>query len=272
MGVHLLGRASGAASGDQRLGGWPTRGIRGFDGPGPDGVPRSGVVRVTRVVGQHRRQQLGEPGPAPRAARLHGADGAVEHRGRLGDRVALHVDQHQRRALLGGQLVQRGEHQPRRSSPTARSAGSSVAGVADASEPRSRVLLEVVGQRLGPAYLRRAQPVEAGVDDDPVQPGRDGGVAAEGPGPAVRRDQAVLEPVGGVLAVAHRAQGDRPEPVAVPVEQDAERLGVAGDVGARAARASEGRRVPGCSSADRHLGDLAAEAVRRPSGARSARR
>ena len=75
-------------------------------------------------------------------------DGAVEHLGRLGDGVALHVDQHQRRPLLGGQGGQRGEHLPAAlARATERSAGSSVPAVAVASEPAAGVLLEVVGQR-----------------------------------------------------------------------------------------------------------------------------
>ena len=47
------------------------------------------------------------------------------------------------------------------------------------------------------------------------------------PGPAVRRDQAVLQPVGGVLGVAHRPQRHGPEPVAVPGEQLGEGVRVA---------------------------------------------
>ena len=71
--------------------------------------------------------------------------------------------------------------------------------------------------------MRRAQPVEARVDHDAVQPGGDRCVAAEGPRPAERRDQGLLQGVGGVLRVAHGAQGHRPEPVAVPREELAER-------------------------------------------------
>ena len=56
------------------------------------------------------------------------------------------------------------------------------------------------------------------------------GVATERLGPAERGDHRVLEGVGGVRRVAGRAQGDRPEPVAVPAEQGAERLRVTGDV------------------------------------------
>ena len=82
-------------------------------------------------------------------------------------------------------------------------------------------------------------------------------------GAAVGRDHAVLQAVGGVVGVAHRAQGDRPQPVAVAGEQLAERLGVAGDVGGEQlgvgarvrVRARRGRQL----TADHHLGDLAAE-------------
>ena len=98
------------------------------------------------------------------------------------------------------------------------------------------MVVEVVGQRLGPAYLRCPEPVEAGVDHHAVQPGGHGGVAAEGLGPSVGGHQAVLQAVGGVVAVAHRAYGDRPEPVAMPGEEQSERLGIAVDVGAEQGR------------------------------------
>ena len=100
---------------------------------------------------------------------------------------------------------------------TAASAGSVGAGRRTASEPpRRRTSSRSSGSGSAAAHLGGPQPVEAGVDDDPVQPGGDRGVAAEGPGPAVRRDHAVLQAVGGVLGVAHGAQRDRPQPVAVP--------------------------------------------------------
>ncbi len=103
-------------------------------------------------------------------------------------------------------------------------------------EPRSAVaavaaVVEVVGQRVGASYLGRAEAVEAGVDDHPVQPGGDGGVAAEAVRPAVGGHEAVLEPVGRVVGVAHGAQGDRPQPVAVSGEERGEGVVVAGDVG-----------------------------------------
>ena len=126
------------------------------------------------------------------------------------------------------------------------------------------VLVEVVGQRLGAAYLRGPDPVQAGVDHDPVQPGGHRGLAAERARPAVRRDQAVLEAVGGVLGVAHGAQRDRPEPVAVAGEQHTEGVGVTVRRGPRAARRRSARRAAGVvrrSAADHDLGDLAPEAA-----------
>lgn len=47
-----------------------------------------------------------KPGPGPGAAALDGADGDLEDLGRFGDRIALHVDEDQGRALLGWQDLQ----------------------------------------------------------------------------------------------------------------------------------------------------------------------
>ena len=220
----------------------------GSTGAGRHGVPGRRVVRVTVGVVEQRREQLGQPGPAPRAARLHGADGAVEDRApprRPGSPPCRRAPA-RRAAPRAGCAARRAPARAARSRP-AWSAGSAVSSVAERSEPAVAVLLEVVGQRLGPTYLRGAQAVEAGVDDDPVQPGRHRRVAAERPGPSVRRDQPVLQTVGGVLPVAHGAQRDRPQPVAVPGEQQPERVGVAGDVG------GEQRRRRSSSSAGSSL-------------------
>ncbi len=64
-----------------------------------------------------------------------------------------------------------------------------------------------------------AQAVEAGVDDDAVQPRRHGGLAAEGAGAAEGGDEGVLHAVGGELGVAHGAQGHRPHAVLVAAEE-----------------------------------------------------
>ena len=92
-------------------------------------------------------------------------------------------------------------------------------------------------------------------------------------GPPERRDHAVLQAVGGVLGVAHGAQGHRPEPVAVPAEQDAERVRVAVDVGLQ--QLGVGGLVAldaverwSSGAKHRHVDDLAAEAGRRRCGQR----
>src|SRR5690606_40400510 len=75
-----------------------------------------------------------------------------------------------------------------------------------------------------------AHAVEAGVDDDAVQPGGDGRLAAEGPGLAVGGDEGVLDGVGGLVGVAERAQRDGPHPVTVPLDDLAERMRIPVDV------------------------------------------
>jgi hypothetical protein len=83
-------------------------------------------------------------------------------------------------------------------------------------------------QRVGGAGCSPAYPVETGVDDDPVQPRGGGCVATEGRAPTgpEGRQQRVLQGVGGLLAVAEGAHGDGPQPVAVPADELAERVGI----------------------------------------------
>ncbi len=161
----------------------------GSDGRRRDRVPGGGVVRLT-PRGEHV-EQLGQPGPAAGAAGLDRSDRAVEHHRDLGDGVPLHVDQHQGGALVGGDAGQRREHL---STPLVvdRPVGG-VRGRAGDQGSAVAVGVEVVGQRLGPAYLRGADPVEAGVDHDPVQPGGDRRLATERARPAEGSDQAVLQ-------------------------------------------------------------------------------
>ena len=148
--------------------------------------------------------------------------------------IALEVHQHQRRLLVRGQRVEgREDAVPplagQRPGLGVRLGRLRVPGAEQ--RPPGGVPLEVLGQRLGSPDLAAPEPVEAGVDHDPVQPGGHGRVAAERVGATVGRDQGVLERIGGVLPVAGGAQGDRPQPVAVPREQLAEGVGVAGEVG-----------------------------------------
>ena len=74
------------------------------------------------------------------------------------------------------------------------------------------------------------QQVEAGVNDNPVQPGGDGRIAAEAISPAEGRDHGVLQGVCGVVGVAERAQRHRPQPITVACEQEPERVSIAGHV------------------------------------------
>ena len=109
-----------------------------------------------------------------------------------------------------------------------------------AADPRSPYSSRSSGSGVGPAYLRRPDAVEAGVDHDPVQPGGHRSVAAEGAGPPVRRDQAVLEPVGGVVRGCPSCAGRPP------------RAGRGG--GRTAGRRRRGRRPRGRRAARRRCG------------------
>ncbi|GAA3093965.1 hypothetical protein GCM10020254_43850 [Streptomyces goshikiensis] len=63
-----------------------------------------------------------------------------------------------------------------------------------------------------------------------MQPGGDGGFAAEGVGGPVGGDEGVLDGVGGFLAVSEGAQGDGPQPVPVTAYELTEGVGVSGGV------------------------------------------
>ena len=89
----------------------------------------------------------------------------------------------------------------------------------------------VFGQRLGRVRATAPHPVEAGVNDDSVHPGRHLCVAPEAAGPPKRRDQRLLQRVGRVFGIAGRAQSHRPEPVTMPADDLAECVWVAVDVG-----------------------------------------
>ena len=190
---------------------------------------RPPVVRQRQRLGHQRvlpsvPQQQSQPGPATGAATLHRPGGHPEDRRGLVHRIALDVDQHQRHPLVVVELRQ-GRRQV-------------VAQL---------LLLHRVGRRLrhqlgGPVRvggqwllglltLLLPQPVETGVDHDPVQPGAHLGLAPEPVGAAEGGQVGVLQGVGGVVRVAHHAQRHGPQPVLVPVHQRGERVRVTGDVG-----------------------------------------
>ena len=173
------------------------------------------------------RQVRQEPGPAAGAAALHRTRRDAQHvRGR-GDRVSEHVHQDQRRPLPGGQQLQRRLDVERGVAGRCRIRGRPALPLAERVQRRL-----IVGRHGRPRRLA-AQLVQAGVHDDPVQPGGHRRVAAELRRPAERGDHRLLQRVRGVIRVVQRAQGHRPEPVAVAAEQLAERVGVAVGVAAQ---------------------------------------
>ena len=163
----------------------------------------------------------------PRAHRLFTVPGAQSTMAATSStRVALHVDEDERDPLLLAELGERLHH--------IRTTLAGLRGVVLrlAARDRAEPVL-VLGERLRGSALVSAQPVEAGVDDDPVQPGRDLSVPSEAVGAVERREQRVLEGVGSLLAVTRRADRHRPEAVAVPADELGERVRVAGDMGAQ---------------------------------------
>jgi len=164
-----------------------------------------------------------QPGPPARAAALDRALGHTEQPGGIGDRQALDVDEHDRGALVVGE----GGERPVDLYPQL----EAVEVVARVGDPPMAGLAVLLGERHGRARLAPAHPVEAGIDHDPVQPGRDGGLTPERRGVAERRDERVLERVRSVLGITGGAQGHRPHPVAVATYELPERVLVPGHVG-----------------------------------------
>src|SRR6266511_2055292 len=73
--------------------------------------------------------------------------------------------------------------------------------------------------------------VGGGIDGDPVEPGREGGLAAEGAGSAERADEGLLGGVLGVLAVAQDPEAEPVDAALVPGHQLTEGRPVAFEMG-----------------------------------------
>jgi hypothetical protein len=149
-----------------------------------------------------------QPGASPSAAALHGAHRDIENAGCLGHRVPLHIDEDEGGALLGREGGQGREQFALKILTLGRRLGGFV-GFHELVEP-----LRVV-DRCGLPGGGLADPVEAGVDGDAVQPGGDGGLAAEGVGGAEGGDQGVLYGIGRFLTIAQGPQRHGPQPVAM---------------------------------------------------------
>ena len=114
-------------------------------------------------------EDRGQPGPGTGAAALHRSFRDAEQLGGVGDRIAVHVDGDHRGTLLDGKPHQRPLDRDRR---------------LDLRGPiRHRVDIVEHGSQVG---LVAAQPIQARIDDDAVQPAADRGVVPECAGSTVR--------------------------------------------------------------------------------------
>ena len=85
----------------------------------------------------------------------------------------------------------------------------------------------VLEQRLAAADALAIGHVVAGVDDQPVEPGRELRVAAELPQPDAQLGQRLLRRIAGVLGVGEQVLGQPLDPRCVPLAERGERLRVA---------------------------------------------
>lgn len=120
-------------------------------------------------------------------------------------------------------------------------------------------LLQSIGvvHRRGLAGRCLAGSVETGIDGDAVEPGGHRGLPPERMGGPEGGDKGILHGVGGFLPVPQRAQGHRPEPVAVAPYELAEGVRITSNVPSQqilvadvAERVVLHRRLPSPATAD----------------------
>jgi hypothetical protein len=156
-----------------------------------------------------------QAGPAASTPALDGADRYLEDSRSILDGVALHIDEHQRGTLLEGQVSQGGgDVEPQLS------LRSMIWTCCYCGTGRSFCLL--VRQRHGRPRLTAPDSVQAGVDDDPVQPGRHGCVSAEGVRIAECGDEPILYRVRCLFRIAKSADRNRPQSLTVAADDLAE--------------------------------------------------
>ena len=158
----------------------------------------------------------GQPGPATGAPALHRAARHAEHVRGLVDAEAVQVDQDDGEPLLDRQVGQGSFDLDRRLA---------------FAEPVALLRRQLRGQRHGGAHGPPAGPVQARIDDHPVQPGRHLRLAAVRRGSPERRQEGVLQRVGGFLPIAQGPHRDGVQPIPVQPDQLLEGIGAARDVG-----------------------------------------
>lgn len=171
---------------------------------------------------------------------LDGAGRDVEDCRRLVDGHALEIDQHDGQPLIVGEPRQR------------------VGDLHDRFALRDVVArVGYGGERFGVVRHHGANPatahsVEAGIDDDPVQPGRELCVATEARRLPERGQERVLNGVLGLVGIAEGTQRHGPGPVPMPRDENAEGPRVAVDVAAQQGRVVDvvdiGREIQGRAS------------------------
>ena len=74
----------------------------------------------------------------------------------------------------------------------------------------------------------RADPIQADVDGNPIQPGRQRRLALERLQPAPRAHERVLREIAGVFVIVHEAIADLVDGAPMPLDDHVERLALAG--------------------------------------------
>ena len=159
--------------------------------------PSAGITPAARVD----TQEVGQRSSTSRTARFHGAFSNAEDVGGLVDRHGIHIHEDKRRPLSlregGERLLDIKLHLE---------GGVAITWV-------RQLNLGQLTRRLAPP-----EPVQAGVDNDAVQPGRDCGITPVCVGAPEGRQERVLHGIRSQLGVAARAQRDRPHAVLVAPE------------------------------------------------------
>jgi hypothetical protein len=171
------------------------------------------------------RESGQEPCPPAGGSALYSPFGHAKYLRRVSDRVAEHVDQDQRSPLVRDQLAER-RHHVHRSIRGARRIGQWL----PASHHGKRVERFLVLTGGSRSRSTAAHPIKRGIHHNPVQPGRNRGVATETSGSPEGCDHCVLESVCRFLGVTQSADRHRPQPVPMALEKLAESVGVAIDV------------------------------------------
>ena len=196
-------------------------------GGGPGGSP-------PLLWGSRKAASSGASLARPRAQRLFTVPGRTAQDGRrFLDRVAVHVDEHQRRPLIRVQPAPA----PRQTWSRCSWASTGRLGGAPSSAARSRSSGSGSAARTLRLRSRSRQALTTTRCSQVVT----AGLAAVGRGAAKGGDVGVLQRVGRVLGIAHHPQRDRPEPVLVPGDQDGERVR-----GRRRHGPAAARRRPAC--------------------------